>query len=765
VDISCIILFHAEDLIAHRTLRSIGRATDYCEKKSLHVERVCVLDNAASLTRDIVLKSAPNLVVETSFGDPGLARNAGVQRASGEYVAFVDGDDFISENWLYNAYLQMEATSREVVLHPEVVLAFGRIQRCWRHLSQDSPKFHVGNLLCFNYWNSAAFLRRETCVRIPYVAARARNGFGYEDWHWNTLVVADGVKHEVVPCTAHFTRMKTAGSRWSEHDAAAAVIPRSPLFSQINVLYPHHEADVAQRPAVSPEGNISPQTHASTETLHSSLLRLTRACAHNIKLAARSCVKALYYTLVRPLILLLPSPLQARCLSLIHRVKLLLLEMLEPNSGSLGMWQQPSRWSAPDWLIEELKALSEIEPGLFPDQAFLGTVPYYKNVIPLRKEVPIFAGAMKVLGANRYSHVFLLPWLQRGGADIEALDFIRALVDEYRKNVLVITTENTDSPWLHKLPENVGALEFGKAARHLTFDEQRFVLLRLLLQLEPAVIHNINSHLGWSIYAAHGRCFSESSRLFASLFCEDYTAELKPFGYAHGFLCDAYSHLSCVLSDNHSYPRTLCDIYGFPEKLFRTIYAPTPETRRRRSLSSGNSGKVLWAGRLDRQKRPDLLRAIAQALPQLEFHVYGSPLLDSHDRDLRELRKCRNVLLHGVFDGFSSLPTQDFDLLLYTSQWDGLPNVLLAAAACGLPVVASSVGGVPELINRETGYLIEPYDDVPKFVAAILQLMSRPEEAAMKAERARSLVSERHSWEHFLKSVAALEFYLGDTKQ
>jgi len=111
------------------------------------------------------------------------------------------------------------------------------------------------------------------------------------------------------------------------------------------------------------------------------------------------------------------------------------------------------------------------------------------------------------------------------------------------------------------------------------------------------------------------------------------------------------------------------------------------------------------------------------------------------------------------------LPTQDFDLLLYTSQWDGLPNVLLAAAACGLPVVASSVGGVPELINRETGYLIEPYDDVPKFVAAILQLMSRPEEAAMKAERARSLVSERHSWEHFLKSVAALGFYLGDTKK
>ena len=492
-------------------------------------------------------------------------------------------------------------------------------------------------------------------------------------------------------------------------------------------------------------------------------LRVTRACAHNMKLAARAWAGALDYTLLRPLLLLLPSRLQPSCRRLIYRVKLTLLGLLAPRLNSSGMWHHPSPWSAPDWLTEELKALSAIEADLSPDPAFLGGIPYYKNDIPLRREVPVYARAMTVLGANRYSHVFLLPSLRRGGADLEALNFIRALVEEYRKNVLVITTENADSPWLGKLPAAVTALDFGKAARDLTFEEQRFVLLRLLLQLEPQVIHNINSHLGWSAYAAHGRCFSESSRLFASLFCDDYTVEMKPCGYAQRFLSDAYPHITRVLSDSQSYPRTLCDASGYPEKLFKAIYAPTSETQRWRRLSSGHSGKVLWAGRLDRQKRPDLLRAIAQALPQLEFHVYGSPLLGSRRRDLRQLRKCRNVLLHGAYDGFSSLPAQDCDLFLYTSQWDGLPNILVEAAACGLPIVASSVGGVPELINKETGYLIEPYDDVPKFVAAISQLLSRPEEAAGKADRAMKLVSERHSWAHFVKSLAALEFYLGDT--
>ena len=801
MDISCIVTFRAEDLIAHRTLRGISRAVDFCKRQSLNVETVCVLDDATSLTRELVAKSAPDIVIETSFGDSALARNAGVQRSSGKYVAFVEGDDFVSANWLHNAYRQMEATSSEVALHPEMGLAFGKSCRHWYHPNQDSPEFHVGNLLCLNYWGPAVFVRRETCTRIPFVPARAQDGFGYEDWHWNTLLAADGVQHAVVPLTACFVRVKTAGSRFPEPNAAGGVILPSPLFSKLDVFDPRHEARAAlarssqageagaQTAAdgsdAQPEDYTSARTKSRLRALadnmklaaHSwrmaldftlvrplALLRPPRPVlgplADNMKRAAHSWGMALYFTLLRPLVLLLPSRLERWCWRVIHRVKPLLLEPFKAKPRAPR--PVPPAHPLPGWLVEELRSLSEIEPGLFPDREFLDHVPHHRTAVPLRDEVPVYAATMKILGSGHYSHVFLVQSLKPGGSELEALYFIRALVNEFHKTVLVIITDDGDSPWLRKLPDTVTALEFGKAAKNLEFDEQRLVLLRLLLQLRPAVIHNLCSYLGWSLYAVHGRCFSGASRLFASLFCDDYSVESKRVGFADPFFYDAYSHMTCVFADSRKYPRTLCDTYGYSEKRFRTIYIPAPEMQPRRSMSLGSTRKILWAGRLTRQKRPDILCAIARALPQLEFHVYGSSVWDVDKHYPGELRKVPNIILHGVYDGFSSLPLQDFALFLYTSQWDGLPNVLLEAAACGLPIVASSVGGVPEVIHQETGYPVEPYDDIPRYVAAILQVLSRPEEAAGKADRAMRLVSERHSWEHFVRSVAALDSYLGD---
>jgi glycosyltransferase involved in cell wall biosynthesis len=48
------------------------------------------------------------------------------------------------------------------------------------------------------------------------------------------------------------------------------------------------------------------------------------------------------------------------------------------------------------------------------------------------------------------------------------------------------------------------------------------------------------------------------------------------------------------------------------------------------------------------------------------------------------------------------------DAFLLSSAWEGLPNAIMEAMASGLPVIAASVGGVPELVaHRETGLLAE----------------------------------------------------------
>jgi glycosyltransferase involved in cell wall biosynthesis len=76
------------------------------------------------------------------------------------------------------------------------------------------------------------------------------------------------------------------------------------------------------------------------------------------------------------------------------------------------------------------------------------------------------------------------------------------------------------------------------------------------------------------------------------------------------------------------------------------------------------------------------------------------------------------------------------DLLVLPSLTEGLPNVVLEAFAYKTPVVATAVGGVPELVkDGETGWLVPPRD--PHALAqAILDALSNPEEARRRAENA-----------------------------
>ena len=84
------------------------------------------------------------------------------------------------------------------------------------------------------------------------------------------------------------------------------------------------------------------------------------------------------------------------------------------------------------------------------------------------------------------------------------------------------------------------------------------------------------------------------------------------------------------------------------------------------------------------------------------------------------------------------------DVLVLPSLTEGLPNVVLEAFAYKTPVVATAVGGVPELvIDGETGWLV-PLRNPHALAQAILDALSNPEEARRRAENA-----YRHLLEHF----------------
>ncbi|MEQ1804884.1 MAG: glycosyltransferase [Burkholderiaceae bacterium] len=87
---------------------------------------------------------------------------------------------------------------------------------------------------------------------------------------------------------------------------------------------------------------------------------------------------------------------------------------------------------------------------------------------------------------------------------------------------------------------------------------------------------------------------------------------------------------------------------------------------------------------------------------------------------------------------------------------DGIPNVLLEAMAIGLPVVASRVSGIPELVrHRQNGLLVEP-DDAAALADAIGELIGDKPLGASLGARARSTVTENFNNQRNLRLVLQL---------
>jgi glycosyltransferase involved in cell wall biosynthesis len=81
--------------------------------------------------------------------------------------------------------------------------------------------------------------------------------------------------------------------------------------------------------------------------------------------------------------------------------------------------------------------------------------------------------------------------------------------------------------------------------------------------------------------------------------------------------------------------------------------------------------------------------------------------------------------------------------------------------AVRLPVIASAVGGVQELVvPGETGFLVEPFDDVVRYAAALLDIYLNRVDVSRLVENAARLLRERHSWEAFARAIRETPGYV-----
>jgi glycosyltransferase involved in cell wall biosynthesis len=105
-----------------------------------------------------------------------------------------------------------------------------------------------------------------------------------------------------------------------------------------------------------------------------------------------------------------------------------------------------------------------------------------------------------------------------------------------------------------------------------------------------------------------------------------------------------------------------------------------------------------------------------------------------------------NICFLGECSDVPSLLAQA-DILVRPSLLEGLPLAVLEGMAAGLPVVASRVGGTPELVrDGETGFLVEPGDPAD-LAGRICSLLGDTAQRTAMGRRAREVVEQGYDWD------------------
>lgn len=407
------------------------------------------------------------------------------------------------------------------------------------------------------------------------------------------------------------------------------------------------------------------------------------------------------------------------------------------------------RRSLPDWALADMADLArQVDPLLSPE-AFLAARPRaLLTPVHWSQAGHAYRRILKRIGTERFDTVLLVPWLRRGGADLAALHHARVCREEFGQRVLVIGTECSASTWAERLGNQVPFIDIGPELASLSAagHEPEIVLARLLIQLAPGRVHLINSHTGWRTLERFGKAIGQRTEVFVSLYCDEISPAGVREGLAQRFLPTTWQWLDGVISDNTASPIGWHQSLGVDPDLFRVVHLPAPPRRARHSVPGPSPGnRVLWASRLERQKRPELLVALASQTPDIEWDIHGAPL-DGRDRCLAALSRLKNVHLHGSYEDFAAIVRPEHLAFVYTTAWDGLPNVLLEAATADLPIVAPDIGGIRDLLPPE--HLLPGDAAVAEYAQAIRALADpgvRHARLAIQDAQLRSFTAERFS--------------------
>lgn len=188
---------------------------------------------------------------------------------------------------------------------------------------------------------------------------------------------------------------------------------------------------------------------------------------------------------------------------------------------------------------------------------------------------------------------------------------------------------------------------------------------------------------------------------------------------------------------NYNIDKEIEVIYNFVDtKLFK----PGKNTQLRKSIAPNNEKVLVHTSNFRPVKRVcdtiKILSLVKKELPAKLLIIGDGPDRSDCERLVRDLGLQDDVIFLGKQDGLEELLIVA-DIFLMPSQSESFGLSALEAMSCGLPVVSSSVGGLPELVNHnETGFIAE-FGDINRMAKYVLDLLTNEKKYKKFSKNAR----------------------------
>ena len=357
--------------------------------------------------------------------------------------------------------------------------------------------------------------------------------------------------------------------------------------------------------------------------------------------------------------------------------------------------------------------------------------------------------------------LYLAPWLITGGADQMTVDWFTEISSEVCTKFLMLT-EPSDNEWLYKIRGHAAEVyDLPALGVHTVQGTEEFILDFIRLK-GIDVVHVMNSSKAFHALPAIKRRFPQV-KIVAQFHCFDYLPDGRKAGYPMDVPMRWNEYIDYYNVVSHSLKDEILDLFPYiSSKKFKVIYCCIDtscynadlvgEENPMNDFRQPDALNILFIGRLDVQKQPLRMARVAKELKTRNvpfvIHVLGGGSIDSQEGELYAYVKEHGLERMVCFHGFQARDRMIYwyamgDLLLMTSDWEGIPVVLYEAMAMGLPCVAPDIGGIGELLGPDHGFLVTPKDNIEGYVQALQTLAENPDLLAKMGKRGRELVGER----------------------